>query len=157
MFRCSTSRNDKRKKEREFNYLFLMTAGFSLQLYCNYCCSCLLSMACGVSFFLSFFFVLQMFFRMYFLVESVYPVFTRMPGESYRRRLRSVLYLCYVFREKKRVSIFTRLPGESYRRRLTSLLLYLCYVLKNNNIYMQSCVTRSKHTKRTLILDLTIL
>ena len=25
-------------------------------------------------------------------------VFTRMPGESYRRRLGSLLYLCYVFR-----------------------------------------------------------
>ena len=30
------------------------------------------------------------------LVEVV--VFTRMPGESYRRRRRSLLYLCYVFR-----------------------------------------------------------
>ena len=26
------------------------------------------------------------------------PVSTRMPGESYFRRLRSLLYLCYVFR-----------------------------------------------------------
>ena len=33
------------------------------------------------------------------LVEFMYLVFTRMPGESYRRGLRSsVLYLCYVFR-----------------------------------------------------------
>ena len=33
------------------------------------------------------------------LVEFMYLVFTRMPGESYCRRLRSsVLYLCYVFR-----------------------------------------------------------
>ena len=33
------------------------------------------------------------------LVEIMYLVFTRMPGESYRRRLRSLLlYLCYVFR-----------------------------------------------------------
>ena len=33
------------------------------------------------------------------LVEFLYLVFTRMPGESYRRRLRSLLlYLCYVFR-----------------------------------------------------------
>ena len=33
------------------------------------------------------------------LVELMYLVFTRMPGESYRRRLRSLLlYLCYVFR-----------------------------------------------------------
>ena len=30
----------------------------------------------------------------------MYLVFTRMPGESYRRRLRSLLlYLCYVFLE----------------------------------------------------------
>ena len=33
------------------------------------------------------------------LVEFMYLVFTRMPGESYRRRLRSLLlYLSYVFR-----------------------------------------------------------
>ena len=33
------------------------------------------------------------------MVEFMYLVFTRMPGESYRRRLRSLLlYLCYVFR-----------------------------------------------------------
>ena len=32
------------------------------------------------------------------LVEIMYPAFTRMPGESHRRRLRSLLYLCYVFR-----------------------------------------------------------
>ena len=32
------------------------------------------------------------------LVEFVYLVFTRMPGEGYSRRLRSLLlYLCYVF------------------------------------------------------------
>ena len=31
------------------------------------------------------------------LVEFMYLVFTRMPGERYRRRLRSLLYLCYVF------------------------------------------------------------
>ena len=33
------------------------------------------------------------------LVEFMYLVFTRMPGESYRRRLGSLLlYLCYIFR-----------------------------------------------------------
>ena len=32
------------------------------------------------------------------LMELMYLVFTRMPGESYRRRLRSYLYLCCVFR-----------------------------------------------------------
>ena len=33
------------------------------------------------------------------LVEFIYLVFTRKPGESYRRRLRSLLlYSCYVFR-----------------------------------------------------------
>ena len=31
------------------------------------------------------------------LVEFMYLVFTCMPGESYRRQLRSVLYLCYIF------------------------------------------------------------
>ena len=34
-----------------------------------------------------------------YLVERVYLVFTRMPGESNSRRLRSLLlYMCYVFR-----------------------------------------------------------
>ena len=33
------------------------------------------------------------------LVEFMYLVFTHMPGEKYRRRLRSLLlYLCYVLR-----------------------------------------------------------
>ena len=32
------------------------------------------------------------------LVEFMYLVFTRTPDESYRGRLRSLLYLCYVFR-----------------------------------------------------------
>ena len=33
------------------------------------------------------------------LVEFMYFVFTRLPGESYRKRLGSLLlYLCYVFR-----------------------------------------------------------
>ena len=33
------------------------------------------------------------------LVEVMYLVFTRMPGESYGRRLGSLLlYLCYVYR-----------------------------------------------------------
>ena len=33
------------------------------------------------------------------LVEFMYLVFTRMPGERYRRRVRSLLlYLCYIFR-----------------------------------------------------------
>ena len=31
------------------------------------------------------------------LMELMYLVFTRMPGETYRRRLGSLLYLCYVF------------------------------------------------------------
>ena len=39
------------------------------------------------------------FFEAVPLVEFMYFIFTRMPGESYRRRLRSLLlYLCYVFR-----------------------------------------------------------
>ena len=31
------------------------------------------------------------------LAEFIYLEFTRMPGESYRRRLMSLLYLCFVF------------------------------------------------------------
>ena len=44
------------------------------------------------------------------LVEFMYLVFTRMPGESYRRRLRSLLlYLCYVFQAVPLVE-FTSVP-----------------------------------------------
>ena len=32
------------------------------------------------------------------MVEFMYLVFTCMPGESYHRRLKSLLYLCYIFR-----------------------------------------------------------
>ena len=32
------------------------------------------------------------------LVEFMYLVFTRLPGESYRRPLRSLLYWCFVYR-----------------------------------------------------------
>ena len=40
-----------------------------------------------------------MFFEDVPLVEFMYPVFTRIPGESYRRRLWSLLlHLCYEFR-----------------------------------------------------------
>ena len=50
------------------------------------------------------------------LVEFMYLVFTRMPGESYLRfedvPLVEFMYL-----------VLTRMPGESYRRRLRSLLL----------------------------------
>ena len=49
------------------------------------------------------------------LVEFMYLVFTRMPGESYRKRLRSfLLYLCYVFRE-----LFNSLMCWLYRKDLT--------------------------------------
>ena len=34
------------------------------------------------------------------LVEFMYLVFTRMPGEGYRRRIRSLLYLRVVFRAR---------------------------------------------------------
>ena len=41
------------------------------------------------------------------LVEFMYLVFTRMPGESYRRRLSSLLlYLCYVFRAPIKTQFF---------------------------------------------------
>ena len=57
------------------------------------------------------------------LMELMYLVFTRMPGESYRRRLRSLLYPLVEFM----YLVFTRMPGESYRRRLMSLF-HLCCV-----------------------------
>ena len=60
------------------------------------------------------------------LVEFMYLVFTRMPGESYRRRCTSggvtvgdvpLVEFMYL--------VFTRMPGESYRRRCTSGGVYV--------------------------------
>ena len=53
------------------------------------------------------------------LVEFMYLVFTRMPGETEAVPLVEFMYL-----------VFTRIPGESYRRRLRSLLLNLCYLFR---------------------------
>ena len=51
-------------------------------------------------------------------VEFMYLLFTRMPGESYRRiPLVEFVYL-----------VFTRMPGESYCRLIRCLLLHWCYV-----------------------------
>ena len=77
------------------------------------------------------------------LVEFMNLISTRMPGKSYRRRLRSFKgCLCDVFRALINSPVclrmylwwslrplyrFTRMPGESHRRRLRSLLLYSCY------------------------------
>ena len=51
----------------------------------------------------------------------MYHLFTRISGESYRRRLRSLLVcLCYddVPLVEFMYLVFTRMPGESYRRSL---------------------------------------
>ena len=53
------------------------------------------------------------------LVEFMYPVFTRMPGESYHVPLVQFMHF-----------VFTRMPGESYRKRHRSLLLCLCCVFR---------------------------
>ena len=58
------------------------------------------------------------------LVEFKYLVFTRMPGESYRRRLRSsslllilfLLYLCDVFRALINSLVCTSPTGKCFRR-----------------------------------------
>ena len=39
----------------------------------------------------------QAYLRVCLKIKFMCLVYTRMPGESYRRRLRSLLYLCYVF------------------------------------------------------------
>ena len=50
------------------------------------------------------------------LVEFMYLIFTRMPGENYRRvPLVEFMYL-----------VFTRVPGESYCRRPRSLVVCAC-------------------------------
>ena len=54
----------------------------------------------------------------------MYLALTRMPGESYRRRLRSVALVEFMY------LALTRMPGESYRRRLRALLSCLCYVFR---------------------------
>ena len=69
------------------------------------------------------------------LVEFMYLVFTRMPGKN------SVVEFMYLVAPRMpgkspvplvefMYLVFTRMPGESYRRRLRSLLLYLCYVVQ---------------------------
>jgi len=57
-------------------------------------------------------------------VEFRYLVFTRMPGDSYKRYTPDVPLVEFMY------LVFTHMPGESYRRRLRSLLLYLCYVFR---------------------------
>ena len=70
------------------------------------------------------------------LVEFMYLVFTRMPGESYRWRLRSLLlYLCYVFRTLinslvliLHLSYFTLLLLCSYVVKLLSyVVVFVCF------------------------------
>ena len=61
-------------------------------------------------------------------MEFIYLVFRRMPGESYRRRLRSLLlYLCYedVPLVEFMYLVFTHIPGESYRRRFVSVVVFV--------------------------------
>ena len=69
------------------------------------------------------------------LVEFMYLVYTRMPSES----LPLVEFMYLVFTRMPGESlplvefmylVFTCMPGESYRRRLRSLLLYLCCVFR---------------------------
>ena len=70
------------------------------------------------------------------LLEFMYLAFIRMQGESYRRRLRSLLlYLWYVFR-----ALINHLVCS-----LRSLLLYLCYVYlwwSLFTLYLHSCQVR---------------
>ena len=66
------------------------------------------------------------------LLEFRYLVFTRMPGESYRKRLGSFSVVVLVLHISSADSledvsllefmylVFTRMPGESYRKRLGS-------------------------------------
>ena len=54
----------------------------------------------------------------------MYLEFTRMPGESYRKRHEDLPLVEFMS------LVFTRMPGVSYRRRVRSLLLYVCYVFR---------------------------
>ena len=83
-----------------------------------------------------------------------------MPGESYRRRLGSLLLnLCYVFRPKKKKKY---LYSHACQVRVTVGDSGLCYCTcvtyfekkkkEEKKLTGQHCVTRSKHTKRTLSL-----
>ena len=48
-------------------------------------------------------------------MEFIYLVFTRMPGESYRRRLRSLLlYMCDIFRALPVATFGTRRVHKRY-------------------------------------------
>ena len=76
------------------------------------------------------------------LVEFMYLVFTRMPGESYRRQLRSLLlYLCYIFR-----ALINSLVGCYYTKPsryslLQMCVLFLCYYTKpSHDSLLQVCV-----------------
>ena len=67
------------------------------------------------------------------LVEFMYLIFTCMPGESYRRQLKSLsLYLCdiYVPLAEFMYLVFTHMAGETYHRRLRFLVFYLCNVFQ---------------------------
>ena len=63
-----------------------------------------------------------------------------MPGESFRRRLRSLLFcMCYVFQALKIIGKNKiKMPGESYRRRLRYLLLCMCYIFRALKIRVNS-------------------
>ena len=63
----------------------------------------------------------------------MYLIFTCMPGESYRRQLKSLsLYLCdiYVPLAEFMYLVFTHMAGETYHRRLRFLVFYLCNVFQ---------------------------
>ena len=68
--------------------------------------------------------------KMYLWWIFIYLVFTRMPGDSYRRRLRSLLsYLCYVFRAL-----------------INSLVCWFCLVL--NKVYSYTGIINSTNNNK---------
>ena len=58
------------------------------------------------------------------LLEPMYLVFTRMPGERYRKRLRSLLYLCYVF--------WARINSLECRLKK---LFYFLFIFQKTNVF----------------------
>ena len=75
----------------------------------------------------------QWFIGLCTLVEFMYLVFTRMPGESYRRLLRSLLlYLCYVFR------VLTPLFVDQTHTHTLSLSLSHTHIHTHIHIYIHT-------------------
>ena len=70
------------------------------------------------------------------LMQCMYRAFTRMPGESYRRRLRSLLlYLCYVFRAL--INSLVRRLIHGYSDWFPSVILWSTHTFRSHEVYVK--------------------